>query len=273
MTTIAPSKRPMTLCPSCQSIFTGTLPPTCPTCGAALGTSIGANRKQGSLLVPKMPSIRPATRPKLPVEVTLGIEIDRTGSSAAFQAGIALSSEVLLETIAAKVKSLTVYVGTHGDEECGEAPVLHTAGGTREQAMADIRAITFGGGGDAPETHLDGIRNFLETVPWPMDNHRTRGAFVAFLTDDTKPDRTGATATQIGEAIRAKGLLFYAVCQKTKALDELVAAAGGLTIPISNSPDRSELQAAAAQVSASLVASIGAGAGGTLPMTMPGGAR
>lgn len=271
MTTFAPSKKPMTLCPSCQSIFTGTLPPTCPTCGAALGTSIEANRRQGSLLVPKMPSIRPAARPKLPVEVTLGIEIDRTGSSAAFQAGIAFSSEVLLETIAAKVKSLTVYVGTHGDEECGEAPVLHTAGGTREQAMADIRGITFGGGGDAPETHLDGIRNFLETVPWPMDKSRTRGAFVAFLTDDTKPDRTGATATQIGKAIRDKDLLFYAVCQKTKELEALVSAAGGLLMPISNTPDRADLENAAAQVSASLIATIGAG--GTLPMTMPGGAR
>ena len=58
-----------------------------------VGTSIGANRKQGSLLVPKMSSIRPAARPKLPVEVTLGIEIDRTGSSAAFQAGIAADTE------------------------------------------------------------------------------------------------------------------------------------------------------------------------------------
>jgi hypothetical protein len=137
--------------------------------------------------------------------------------------------------------------------------------------MADIRAIAFGGGGDAPETHLDGIRHFLETVPWPMDSHRTRGAMVAFLTDDTKPDRTGATPTEIGEAIRAKGLLFYAVCQKTRALDALVAAAGGLAFAISNSPDRAELQAAAAQVSASLVATIGAG--GTLPMTLPGGTR
>lgn len=271
MTTIAPSKKPTTLCPSCQSIFTGTLPPSCPTCGAALGTLIGANRKQGSLLVPKMPSICPAARPKLPVEVTLGIEIDRTGSSAAFQAGIALSSEVLLETIAAKVKSLTVYVGTHGDEECGEAPVLHTAGGTREQAMADIRGITFGGGGDAPETHLDGIRNFLETVPWPMDKHRTRGAYVVFLTDDTKPDRTGATATQIGKAIRDKDLLFYAVCQKTKELEALVSAAGGLLMPISNTPDRAELKAAAELVSASLIATFSSG--GTLPMTMPGGGR
>lgn len=271
MALTTPSKKPMTLCPSCQSILTGTLPPACPTCGAALGGTIGGARKQGSLLVPKMPSIRPAPRPKLPVEVTLGIEIDRTGSSAAFQAGIATSCEVLLETIAAKAKGLSVFVGTHGDEECGEAPVLHTSGGTREQAMADIRAITFGGGGDAPETHLDGIRNFLETVPWPMDSHRTRGAFVVFLTDDTKPDRTGATATQIGEAIRAKGLLFYAVCQKTRTLDELVSAAAGLTIPITNSPDRTELQAAAAQVSASLVATIGSG--GTVPMTLPGGTR
>ena len=271
MATIAPTKKPPSLCPSCQSILTGTLPPACPTCGAALGGTIGAARKVGSLLVPRGPSIRPAARPKLPVEVTLGIEIDRTGSSSAFRAGIALSCEALLDGIAAKANSLTVYVGTHGDEECGEAPVLHTSGGTRDQAMADIRAISFGGGGDAPETHLDGIRHFLETVPWPMDSHRTKGALVAFLTDETKADRTGATATQIGEAIRAKGLLFYAVCQKTKTLDELVSAAGGLTIPISNSPDMSELQSAAAQVGASLVATLGAG--GTLPMTLPGGTR
>jgi hypothetical protein len=271
MATIAPAKKSLNLCPSCQSILTGTLPPTCPTCGAALGGTIGAARTQGSLLVPRGPSIKPAARPKLPVEVTLGIEIDRTGSTGAFQSGIALSCEALLDGIAAKANGLTVYVGTHGDEECGEAPVLHTSGGTRDQAMADIRGITFGGGGDAAETHLDGIRHFLETVPWPMDSHRTKGAFVAFLTDETKPDRTGASAAQIGEAIRAKGLLFYAVCQKTPTLEQLVSAAGGLVIPISNTPDRSELQAAAAQVSASLVATLGAG--GTLPMTLPGGTR
>ena len=88
MALTTPAKKPMTLCPPCQSILPGPLPPACPTCGAALGATIGAARKQGSLLVPKMPSIRPAPRPKLPVEVTLGIEIDRTGSSAAFQAGI-----------------------------------------------------------------------------------------------------------------------------------------------------------------------------------------
>jgi hypothetical protein len=215
-----------------------------------------------------MPSIRPAPRPKLPVEVTLGIEIDRTGSSAAFQAGIALSCEVLLETITAKAKGLTVYVGTHGDEECGEAPVLHTSGGTLEQAMSDIKAITFGGGGDAPETHLDGIRHFLETVPWPMDSRHTRGAFVAFLTDDTKPDRSGATAEEIGKAIRDKRLLFYLVCQKTPTLDALVNAAGGLHIPITNNPDRAELESAAAQVGASLVATLGAG--GTVLMTKGG---
>jgi len=271
MATISPSKRPSVMCHSCQTIVTGTVPPSCPVCGAAFNATIGPARHHGSLIVPKMPTIRPAPRPKLPVEVTIGIEIDRTGSSAAFQAGIALSCDVLLDTIAAKAKGLTVFVGTHGDEECGEAPVLHTSGGTREQAMTDIKAITFGGGGDAPETHLDGIRNFLETVPWPMDSHRTRGAYVVFLTDETKPDRTGATAEQIGKAIRAKGLLFYLVCQITPTLDALVRAAGGLHIAINNNPDRSELESAAAQVSASLVATIGAG--GTLPMTVGGGTR
>ncbi len=265
---VAPKKKVTILCPSCQAILTGTLPPSCPTCGAAIGGTVGPSR---SLTSSRVPSIRPAPRPKLPVEVTLGIEIDRTGSSAAFQKGISTSCEVLLDTISAKAKGLTVFVGTHGDEECGESPVLHTAGGNRDQALADIRAITYGGGGDAEETHLDGIRRFLETVPWPMDGRHTRGALVVFLTDDTKPDRTGLSATELGEAIRAKGLLFYAVYQKTSTLDKLVHAAGGLPIAISNSPDRSELQNAAAQVGASLVATLGAG--GTLPMSVPGASR
>jgi hypothetical protein len=271
MPTIPGTKPAFVMCHSCQTILTGTTPPNCPVCGAPLGGTIGPALRQRSLIVPKMPSIRPAPRPKLPVEVTLGIEIDRTGSSAAFQSGIADSCEVLLETIAAKAKGLKVYVGTHGDEECGEAPVLHTSGGTREQAMSDIKAITFGGGGDAAETHLDGIRHFLETVPWPMDNHRTRGALVAFLTDETKPDRTGASADSIGKAIRAKGLLFYLVCQMTPTLETLLRAAAGLHIAIKNNPDRAELESAASQVSASLLATIGAG--GTVPMTMGGGTR
>jgi hypothetical protein len=42
-------------------------------------------------------------------------------------------------------------------------------------------------------------------------------------------------------------------------------------MPISNTPDRADLQAAAAEVSASLIATFGSG--GTVPMTMPGGAR
>jgi hypothetical protein len=108
-------------------------------------------------------------------------------------------------------------------------------------------------------------------VPYSMDNHHTRGAFVAFLTDETKPDRTSATAEEIGKAVRAKGLLFYLVCQKTPTLDALVRAAGGLDIAITNNPGRAELESAAAQVSASLVATIGAG--GKDPMTMPGGTR
>ncbi|MEO6326834.1 MAG: hypothetical protein ABIT01_00220 [Thermoanaerobaculia bacterium] len=255
----------MTSCVSCQAVFTGTVPPACPSCGAPLGRGATSLRRGASILAPSgAPTFTPAPRMKLPVQVTLGIEIDRTGSSDAFRRGIATSSEVLLEAIGAKAKGLTVYVGTHGDLDYGEAPVLHTSAGTPEQALADIRAITYAGGGDAPEHHLDGILHFLQTVPWPMDSRTARGALVSFLTDESKPSQSGMSATEIGEAIRAKQLLFYAVCQPTPTLQELVRAANGMEIAISDAPDRAELQRAAALVAASIVATVGAG--GTVPM-------
>ncbi len=265
MPTVLRPRASTVMCPSCQSVFTGTAPPTCAKCGATLtpGTTRGAG---ASLPRTALPTFRPAARPKLPVEVTLGIEIDRTGSSAAYSAGIGTSCEMLLGALTAKAKGVTVFVGTHGDLECGEDPVLHTAGGTPEQALADIRAISFGGGGDAPETHLDGIEHFLETVPWPMDSSRTRSALVCFLTDETKPTRSGRSAAEIGAAVQAKGLLFYAVCETTPTIAELIRSAHGLHIPISNTPDRAELQRAAAAVGASIVATLGAG--GTVPMAV-----
>lgn len=263
MPTVNPTRTSTIQCPSCQAVFTGKAPGACKKCGAAL---VAPRMGEASLSRTAVPSFRPAARPKLPVEVTLGIEIDRTGSSAAYRAGIGTSSEVLLDALTAKAKGVTVYVGTHGDLECGEEPVLHTAAGTPDQALADIRAITFGGGGDAPETHLDGIEHFLATVPWPMDSARTRSALVCFLTDETKPARSGRSAAQIGEAVHAKGVLFYAVCEPTATLAELVRAAHGLHIPISNDPDKAELQRAAAAVGASIVATLGAG--GTVPMTV-----
>jgi hypothetical protein len=57
------------------------------------------------------------------------------------------------------------------------------------------------------------------------------------------------------------------VCEPTPTLHDLVKSAEGLMFRITNSPDPAELQRIAAQLAASIVATVASG--GTVPMTVP----
>jgi hypothetical protein len=208
-----------------------------------------------------------ATRPKIPCEVALAVTVDRTGSSKAFEKGIPLTAELVLKQVSGKARAVKVYVQTHGDLDLGENMVLHTDGGTPEQALKDIGSIAFGGGGDPPEHHLDAVENLLKTVPWTADPSRGRGAILAFTTADSKPCKSGLSARQLGEEVRKRGILLYLVCEPSLTLNELCNAAGGMMFPITNSPDPVELQKIASQLAASIVATVASG--GTKPMVVP----
>lgn len=243
-------------CPSCQNMVPDNSA-TCPTCGWGFRSGGGAVART---------IVRAAARPKLPVEVEFAADIDRTGSSLGFKTGIERSMEIVVRSIVAKACKVTVWVVSHGDLDLDEQPVVHTAAGTPDQAIADVKGITFSGGGDAEEHHLDGIEYAFTTTPWTLNPRKARGALIAFLTDDTKPLRSGKSARQLGEEIRSRGILVYLVCQETPTLREFAEAAGGMIFAISNTPSADELAKVSAQVAASITATVGAGS--TVPLSV-----
>jgi hypothetical protein len=244
-------------CPSCQTQVDASAA-VCPSCGWRFNTTGG---KPGPSLV------RPATRPKIQCEVDLAATVDRTGSSERFQTGIPMTFEMIVSQVKNKARSMKCTVASHGDLDEGQDFIIHTDGGTPEQAIEDIKKINYGGGGDPPEHHLDAIETLVDRVPWIADPSRARGAVLAFMTADTKPARSGVTASALGKKIKDKGLLLYLVCEPTPTLQELATAAEGLMFQISNNPNPAELQKIAAQLAASIVASVTHGS--TVPMTVP----
>ena len=244
-------------CPSCQADCGPVVVDVCANCGWQFN-----HMRHGSAGLPSL--VRAATRPKIQVELTLAMTIDRTASSDAFKSGIPLTAETVLNVVTAKTAKVTCLVQSHGDLDEGQEMVLVTDCGTPDTALDDIRSITYGGGGDPPEHHLDAIENLVNTVPWEADPSRARGAILAFLTADTKPTRSGITASTLGEEIHRKGVLLYLVCEPTPTLRELCDAASGLMFQISNAPDAEELKRIGAGLGASIVAT--AAAGGTKPM-------
>ena len=118
-------------CPSCQEYVDPSALDACPNCGHGFQSSAIA------------PAIRPAGRPKLQIGVELGLAIDRTGSSAQFATGIRTSVPMILKPVCAKARWCRVWLQSHGDEDCGEHPVLLTSGGAPEQAIADLQTIVF----------------------------------------------------------------------------------------------------------------------------------
>lgn len=248
----------MVNCPSCQMPVPASSPDVCPNCAYKDNTG-------GSKVGPSL--VRPACRPKIQCEVDLAVTVDRTGSSERFKVGIPMTFEMIVMQLVAKARSVKCWVASHGDLDEGQDFVIHTDGGTPQQAIEDIKKICFGGGGDPPEHHLDAVESLLNKVPWSANPARARGAIVLFCTADTKPAKSGISARDLGAEIKRRGILLYLVAEPTPTLQELVSAADGLMFQITNSPDSTELQKIASQLGASILATVASG--GTVPMTVP----
>ncbi len=245
-------------CPSCQTPVNAASA-TCANCG----WRFSASSAPGAEGRPVSRAFVPAGRPKIPVVVQAGFQIDRTGSTASFRIGIRRSVDVITTGIEKRASRLEAWVGTHGDLDYGEQWGLLSDRKSGDQVRHDVAGITYGGGGDAPESHLDGFHSLLEAVPWDCSFGVSR-CLVGFVTDDSKPARCGLTAESLGALFKKKDVDLYLVCEPTPTLDALVNAAGGLRFTISNDPSISELQQVAANVAASIVARTLAG--GTKPL-------
>ncbi|MCD4656523.1 MAG: hypothetical protein K8S87_03155 [Planctomycetes bacterium] len=169
--------------------------------------------------------------------LNLGICIDRTGSSELFQRGIHSACKHVFEEIEPEYDKIRCFMQSHGDLDNNEEIILHTDGGTTQQTLDDIQQISFEGGGDPHETHLDGIENLLRIVPWVTNPANSRSAMIVFLTSDTKPAKSGASAKEIGAEIAESGITLYMICELTPTSKHLCDAAGGFMFPISRNPD------------------------------------
>lgn len=247
----------MKYCPSCQTQSDESVD-VCPSCGEGLNTS-------GNNLGPSI--VRPAKRPKIQCEVDIATTVDRTGSSELFKSGIPKTYEMIISQLVAKARNVNCWTASHGDLDEGQEFIIHTDAGTPEQAIEDIKLISYGGGGDPPEHHLDAIETLFNLVPWTADPSRARGAIIAFMTADTKPTKSGVTASELGKLIKDNGILLYLICEPTPILQELVDAAEGLMFQISNNPDPVDLQKIAMQLGASIVATVASGS--TIPLSIP----
>lgn len=208
-------------------------------------------------------------RPKIPLHVQVGFDTDITASSLTYASGIPATQSQILQTLENRFGGLEVWHLVHGDLDYGQEPVFITQRGTVTEAVADLGKIQFEGGGDLPEHHLDGIDHLVRNVPWAMDHRIARGALISFCTSDTKPSRSGLSAQALGEAIRQRRLLFYLVAEPFPWVYDLVEAAQGLFLPITNQPSPRLLKAISAALSTSLVGTVAAGK--TVPMTFPSG--
>jgi hypothetical protein len=249
-----------TTCPSCGPVSIPTGSGICPTCGLSLASPVLVTRTR----------IEPAARPRrTPVELHLATTIDRTGSSRCFAEGIPKTFEAIVGRLAGRLGSIRCTCQSHGDmdpDQGGQMPTLLVQAGAAAEAIAAVRGVSYGGGGDPEEHHLDACRQLLETVPWSANRALSRGALLLFATADSKPLQSGESPETLGERFKRAGILVYLVIEGGPLLERFAASASGLILPISNDPAPKELERIAAQLVASITCSINQGS--TVPLAM-----
>ena len=205
----------------------------------------------------------PVRTGKYPVRLVLGFQIDRTGSSLEFEKGIAAASGIVLKAVQETVQQVVVSVGTHGDLDCGERYMSLVGQATPDEALEAIRGIRYEGGGDAEETHGDGIETALESMAWSSDP-MSRNVLAVFLTADSKDMKDGMSFADLGKRFVTRRIKLVVVCQPTARLRELCENAQGQMIEMSNDPSEDELRKVAKILTKTLT--IVATTGKTVPL-------
>ena len=226
----------------------------CPSCLKTTDIAHGVCTCGFQLPQESMAIIRPIRRQaKIPVAVRIAIFIDSTGSAAPFADGVKMSIKQILEPISKKAKETKVYLFTGGDLDYNQECNLICDGVTAEEAIRATQSLTFSGGGDVEETHIDSLETVLKRTPWEVDFRKYRNALVVFTTADSKPARSGVTPSQLGSSLKQIGISTYLVAEDVPFTQELSHASGALYFPISNNPDPAEMQQIAANISKSIL--------------------
>ncbi len=223
----------------------------CPNCGPQPGQPISG--------------IKPARKPKLPTSVYMVVDNDSTGSTEPYAHAIPILFEKVGTALQEQISEIRYDLWTHGDLDEAQQPIQLARQVALAEALTPLKSVIYGGGGDPPESHADQIENLLAVTPWPVDLLGSRNVLLMFLTDDTKPPRSGKTMRQIGKECKDRRVFPFLVCQETPSLREFVEAADGFLIPISTAPDDNEIRKVVSKLTATITATVSRGA--TIPLS------
>ncbi|OVE73804.1 hypothetical protein BVX94_02815 [bacterium B17] len=242
-------------CSICQTSIADNTKNKCPNCGSVISSHAAKNAT----------IVRPARKPKSPVEINLQVSIDRSGSSSAFAKGIPEICSHTFTALKNAVAKVCLGLWTHSDTDYGEDPVQLLEDGDPDSAMNEIRKITYQGGGDEEETHADQLENLLHVTPWSCSQMRCRNVLLMLANADTKPLKSRMSMEELGKEFKQKGVMLFLVCQETPNLRKIVDNAGGFLVEISNDPNADEIKRVVSTLTATMTATITSGK--TVPLS------
>lgn len=217
------------------------------------------NREFNAPVLSLRSRVKPTERRKLQAVLDLSTTVDRTGSSASFAKGIPMAYELVLRDVVLHVKVVNCTLASHGDLDYDEKFIVHCSKSDSDTAIGEMRSITYQGGGDPEEHHLDAIESLLMVTPWHANPLEARSVILCFASSESKPLRSGKSPKELGIEIRNRGILLYLVCERTTRMMELIKGADGFFFQISNSPSPEELRVISNALGKSIVASIQTG--------------
>ena len=245
----------MSYCSSCLAEFDASTGKACPHCGYLAGNTP----------LDKAFTVQ-AHRTKGPGLIKLAVAIDRTESSRAFQAGMKAILADTFTFIGNMVSKLDIDLWSYGDETCQEQPVQLVQSGDARQVLETAQGICFSGGFDIPETHATQVERLVTVTSWGVSLLGCRNVILAMMTGDTKPAASGRSMKAIGADMKAKRIKLILVAEPTQNLRDLVSAADGFLIEITNNPDSDEIKRVTNRLCATLTLPLSAGSG-TIPIS------
>jgi hypothetical protein len=207
--------------------------------------------------------IVPAPKPKVSANVEIYTLDDYTQSSDRFAAGIPLTFDLIIRDVVLKARSVTCSLQLHGDLDEEQPITLVADRVSPAECLDELRMVRYDGGGDPPEHHLDAVLHAMRTGGYSF-MPGTRRVMLLFCTADSKPSREGKSPEEIGEMLKSRGVLLYAICESAPRINAFIEAAKGYHEPISNSPDTERLRQIAKSISASIIKTVASGA--TVPL-------
>lgn len=187
--------------------------------------------------------------------------IDGTGSSAAFGNGIKTIVTYLVDELPKHVGTAVCGLHIGKDRDFDHDHDVNVGDAlTADEIKNNLGLLTFSGGGDELETQLDSVWEVARNTAWTLELG-TRKVIYVCSSSDSKPTQGGWNAQRVGEEVANLGIKILVIAPVGLALHDMATFSGGMSIPLSDNPSVTELQAVCKHLTKTMT-QIGSSAGG-----------